>query len=547
MSDQSISRRQFLYRSSMAVTGSLALSLFGCSKPNSKPNILCITCEDISPYLRCFGDDIAYTPNLDQLATEGVKFTNVYSCAGVCAPCRAALITGMYSSGIGANNMRTNRKNLPDGIPPYEAVPPPEVKCFTEYLRAAGYYCTNNVKTDYQFKNPVTAWDECSNCAHWRNRPKGKPFFSIFNLMTTHESQVWDRANDPVTIFPEQVKLPPYFPDTPAIRKDVARVYNNVTVMDREVGELLAELKEGGLYNDTIVIFYSDHGGPLPRGKRELYDSGLKVPMIIRLPGGQKRGTVVEDLISFVDIPATILSLAGVRVPDYMQGQVFLGDQKAAPRDYIYAARDRMDGHYDIRRAVRDYRFKYIRNYRPEVGAYQDIQFRKNLGSMRDLLRLRDEGKLNEQQMYWFRTEKAPEELYDTENDPYELHNLADDPAYQSELLRLRQVHEKWMADINDKGLMSEKELVWQMWENGIQPQTSTPVIEQRGKRIHLTCKTEGASIAYQINGKGFKKDHWFLYLKPFSVKTGDVVTAAAIRIGYKQSEQTRFRVNGQS
>lgn len=545
MNDQLISRRQFLYRSSMAVTGSLALSLFGCSKTSDKPNILVISCEDISPYLHCFGDDLACTPNLDQLATEGVKFTNVYSCAGVCAPSRAALITGMYSSGIGANNMRTNRKNLPDGIPPYEAVPPPEVKCFTEYLRAAGYYCTNNVKTDYQFKNPITAWDECSTSAHWRNRPKGMPFFSIFNLMTTHESQVWDRTNDPVTILPEQVKLPPYFPDTPAIRKDVARVYNNVTVMDREVGEILAHLKDDGLYDDTIIIFYSDHGGPLPRGKRELYDSGLKVPMIIRFPGGQKRGTVVGDLISFVDIPATILSLSGIRIPDYMQGQAFLGEQKSAPRDYIYAARDRMDGQYDVRRAVRDHRFKYIRNYRPEVGAYQDIQFRKNLGSMRDLLRLRDAGKLNAQQMYWFRAEKAPEELYDTENDPYELNNLADDPEYQSELLRLRQVHEKWMVDINDKGLMSEKDLVWSMWPDGIQPQTSAPVIEQHGKRIRLTCKTEGASIAYQLNGKGYKKDHWFLYAKPFSVKTGDVVTAVAIRIGYKQSEQKQFRITG--
>jgi N-sulfoglucosamine sulfohydrolase len=502
------------------------------------PNILCITCEDISPKIGCFGDSVAHTPNIDKLAEEGIRFTNVFSVSGVCAPSRAALITGMYPSSIGANNMRTGANYLPNGIPPYEAVPPPEVKCYTEYLRAKGYYCTNNVKTDYQFKSPITAWDDCSTEAHWRNRPKDRPFFSIINLMTSHESQVWDRANDPVAIKPEDVSVPPYYADTPTARRDIARVYSNITIMDREVGEIIAQLEEDGLKDETIIIFYSDHGGPLPRQKREIYDSGLKVPMVIRFPGSKHAGKTNDDLISFVDIPPTILSLADIEAPIYMHGQAFLGSYKTQPREYIFAARDRMDRQYDIRRAVRDKQFKYIRNYKPEVGCYQDIKFRKQgLDIMKELLLLRDAGELNDQQMYWFREKKEPEELYDITQDPHELYNLAEQPEYQSTLEDMRKVHESWMRDIDDKGLMTEKELVWSMWPNGNQPFTENPIISNKDGEVAISCRTEGASIAYQINGKGYNPDHWFLYTGPFTANKGDIITSTAIRIGYKQSE----------
>ena len=226
-----------------------------------RPNILCITCEDISPRLGSYGDTVALTPVLDRLARSGVRFTRMFSVSGVCAPSRAALITGMYPSGIGADHMRTSSADRV-GLPNYEAVPPPWVRPYTEYLRAAGYYTTNNSKTDYQFQSPITAWDANGRAAHWKNRPEGMPFFSIFNSTTTHESQVWDRADDPVIVPPERVLLPPYYPDTAKVRRDVARVYSNVAIMDREVGELLAELEEAGLADDTIVIWYSDHGGP---------------------------------------------------------------------------------------------------------------------------------------------------------------------------------------------------------------------------------------------------------------------------------------------
>lgn len=543
MNQSNYSRRNFLQTTGLLTVGSFLLPLSRLSSQTKQPNILCITCEDISPMLGCFGDKIAITPNLDQLASEGIKFTNLFSCSGVCAPSRFALITGMYPSACGANNMRTS-SYMPDGVPPYEAVPPSAIKCISEYLRANGYYCTNNDKTDYQFKVPITAWDACSNRAHWKNRSEGMPFFSIFNLMTTHESQVWDRANDPVTIRPEDVPVPPYFPDKPIIRRDIARVYNNITIMDREVGELIDEVKKAGLLEETVIIFYSDNGGPLPRGKRELYDTGLNVPMIIRFPDRRHAGTEMDDLISFVDIPPTIISLSGIEPPKYMHGRAFLGKYKSEPRDYIFAARDRMDSEYDVRRAVRDKRFKYIRNYRPEIGCYQDINYRKNLECMKELLHLRDEGKLNKAQMYWFRKTKSPEELYDLSKDPYELNNVADDLVYREELIRLRKVHENWLEEIGDDPLRSEKELVWSMWPGGIQPKTEAPKIFRTDDSIKTTCATEGASIAYQINGKGYSKDHWFLYMEPFKTEADNEITATAIRIGYKQSEIVSWKNN---
>ena len=245
---------------------------------------------------------------------------------------------------------------------------------------------------------------------------------------------MWDRANDPVVVPPERVILPPYYPDTPAVRRDVARVYSNVAVMDRQVGELLAELEEAGVADDTIVVFYSDNGGPLPRGKRELLDSGLHVPFLIRFPDGAHAGTVVDDLVAFVDVPATILSLAGVPVPKHMQGRPFWGDQKAPARDFVFAARDRMDERVDHVRAVRDRRFKYVRNYRPDLPRYQDINYRRQMAAMQDILRLRDEGKLDPVQSIWFQPTKPAEELFDTEADPHEVRDLSGDPAFREPL-----------------------------------------------------------------------------------------------------------------
>ena len=521
-----------------------ACTTTGRSGEEERPNIICFVAEDISPFLACYGDPLAETPNLDKLAAEGIRFTQMHSVSGVSAPSRNALITGMYPSSIGGNNMRTSypeRANIPDSlrIPPYECTPPPYVKCYTEYLREAGYYCTNNAKEDYQFKVPKSAWDESSEDAHWSNRPEGRPFFAIFNFFQTHESQIWEREGEPLVIDPDSVKLPDYFPDTPEIRRDIAQMYTNINKMDREVGKMIHELEEESLMDNTIIIFYADHGGPLPRGKREILESGTRVPFIIRFPDKKDAGEQNNELWTFIDIPATILSLAQVDIPDYMHGKAFLGKQRSEPREYIYAARDRMDEWFDCRRSVRDEQYQYIRNYRTDIGAYLDIRYRKQMRTMQVLLRMRDEGTLSEEQMYWFRKKKTPEELYDLQTDPYELDNLAGDTAYHDILLRLRAAHEAWVKQIDDKGVKyrNEKELFLSMWPGGIQTETLLPEIEERGELIKLTCDTKGASIVYQINHSGYNKNHWYLYHEPIDMNEGDTLSVIAHRIGFGESD----------
>jgi len=498
-------------------------------------NILWITCEDMSPQLESFGDSTARTPNISRLAREGVRYSHVFSVAGVCAPSRAALISGMYPTSFGAHNMRT-LQNVAEEVPYYSVVPPPYMKTHSEYLRAAGYYCTNNVKTDFQFETPISAFDDCSTQAHWRNRAPGKPFFSIFNFTITHESQVWQQKDKPLLVDPAKVKIPPFYPDTETVRRDIARTYSNIVRMDEMVGKLLRELEEDGLLESTIVFFYSDHGSGLPFHKRELYDRGLRVPLIVRHPDKAMAGTWNEELISFVDFAPTLLSLANVPIPAHMQGQAFLGEQKArVPRTYIFAARDRMDSEYDMVRAVRDRQFKYIRNYQPQKPSIQNIAFRKNIDMMAELLTLEQQGKLNETQLVWFKKSKPVEELYDTRADPYELNNLADDARFQEKLAELRTAHEAWERSTLDLGFTNERELYLSMWPNGVQPVTKDVKIEYDKKTNVVTLSGEpGASIVYQTGDAN--QTRWELYTAPFKIARGTEVKATAIRYGYRQS-----------
>lgn len=458
------------------------------------PNILWLVTEDMGPYLAAFGDSTIHTPNLDRLANEGVVYPNLYSPSGVCAPSRAAIATGMYASSIGANHMRTNSYTEVTGLPAYEAVPPPEVHMMSEYLRIHGYYCTNNAKQDYQFTAPVTAWDESSNYAHWRNRDADQPFFSIFNFTVTHESGLFEpygfrknelrhyQAGD--TSFTQKAwngrtteaetaihvskdadfPIPPYLPDTEVVRRDFWKMYNNIAEMDRQLGAVLDQLEADGLLEETVIFFYADHGGPLPRQKRLIYDSGLNAPMIIRFPNRGLAGTVDSQLISFIDFAPTVLSIAGITPPEYLQGQAFLGShQTANERSYIHAAADRFDGFTDAIRVVRDQRFKYIRNYRPEQGYYLPVEYRERIPTMQELLRLKAAGQLNEYQAQWFREHKEPEELFDCLRDPHELKNLADDPGYTVQLQAMRTEMDRWLTDIGDQPNLPERELIDQL------------------------------------------------------------------------------------
>jgi N-sulfoglucosamine sulfohydrolase len=517
--------------------------------PPRPPNILWLTVEDLSPKLGCYGDALANTPNLDRLAAEGARFTNVFSTAPVCSPSRATLITGMYATSIGAHQHRANDDFPSFAHRPYLAVPPPYVKAFTEYLRAVGYYCTNNAKTDYQFaphtdpRQPLTAWDDSSQTAHWRNRPRAdQPFFAVFNSARTHESRVWPDPNEAPILDPAKVVLPPYYPDTPIIRRDYARHYDNVARMDQWTGGMLGQLDADGLGENAIVVFFSDHGDGLPRAKRWLYDSGLHVPMIIRWPGHLKPGSVNNDLISFVDFAPTLLSLAGVEIPTHMQGQAFLGPQKKAPRKYIFAARDRMDESHDMRRAVRDQRFKYIRNYFPDRPYVLPNEYRDRMPLMQELLRLNAEGKLTGPPALMFRRHKPAEELYDVQADPFEINNLADSPEYQDVLVKMQSTLEAWREETGDMGEIPETRLSGMMWPGGVQPQTAKPVITPSGGglnrpvSVRISSSTEGASIAYTME-KG-DAPHWLLYTGPIEVRGPATVRARAVRYGFKESEE---------
>jgi len=504
------------------------------------PNILWLVAEDLSAIIPPFGDNTVATPNLTRLANEGIRYTQAFSSSGVCAPSRAAIATGMYQNRIGAHHMRTT--NIADfgaeGIIPYEAVPAPYVKMHSQYFREAGYYTSNNAKEDYQFRKTVTAWDDSSNTAHWRNRDEGQAFFAVFNFGITHESQIWRQAENPLLVDENlEVPVPPYLPNTEIGRQDIRQVYSNIVAMDRQVGEILDQLEEDGLTDSTIIFWYSDHGGPLPRQKRLLYDSGMHLPLIIRFPDQYRAGEIDEQLISFVDFKSTILSLAGIKPPDYVDGRAFLGEFAITPdRRYVHGAADRFDTQYDMIRAVRDHRFKYLRNFSPEKPYYLPLSYREQMPAMQELLRLRDSGELSPAQAQWFRTSKEPEELFDVFNDPYELRNIAADPAYAGKLVELRKEMDSWMIFIEDKGLMSEAKLIESMWPNGVQPSTLAPIARKSNKDdlVTLHSETEGASIGFQLLSEGDKVGTtWQIYQKPIAIGKDQKLLVIAHRIGF--------------
>lgn len=529
----------------------------------SRPNILWISLEDTTPRFGCYGDPVARTPNIDRLAAGGCRFPNAFSTAGVCAPSRSAIITGMYQTSIGTHHMRTTHTNqhTPDMPTPYSAVPPPYVKTFTEYLRGAGYYCTNNSKTDYQFTPPSTAWDDCSNTGHWRNREEGQPFFSVFNPTVTHESGMWERENGrPLTTNPDDVQLPPYLPDTPKSREALARHYDNLAIADARVGELLAQLEEDGLAENTIVFLWSDHGEGLPRGKRWPYDAGIRIPLIVRWPGKLPPDSVSQQLVSLIDLGPTVLSLCGVEAPQHLQGQPFLG-QHAREREYIFATRDRYDESYDMVRAVRDKRYKYIRNYYPEKPYLLWIPYRNRHPIMQEMWRLHAAGELEGDAAVMFQYPRPAEELYDVANDRYELNNLASDTSHADVLEQMRGALAQWQSDFGDMGDIPEEQMLARWYPNGEQPKTAAPIfipisaanpgteVSESGGRweapllLQLHCATHGASIAWTTDSGDDAR--WRLYTEPLRIPKGKTaVRAKAVRIGYQESAERAITVD---
>ena len=417
----------------------------------ARPNILWITSEDNSPYLGCYGDALAQTPNLDRLAAEGLRYRHAFANAPVCSSARTTLITGMHACSLGAHNHRSSVA-IPEAFPLYP-----------EPLRAAGYYCSNNSKTDYNLAGRGRVWDESSPKAHYRNRAPGQPFFAVFNFTSSHESQVAPKPDKTsFRVPPETIPLPPYHPDTPEIRRDWANYYDQMTVMDAQAGAILDELEKEGLAGDTIVFYYGDHGGALPGGKRHLHDSGTRVPFIVRIPpkwarlAPAKPGAWVDDLVAFVDFPATVLSLCGVPVPANYEGRPFLGAAKAAPRDHVFLFRGRMDERYDTARAVRDREYRYVRNYSPHRpwGQHYSYPFQVQ-PSMRSWYAEFQAGRCNEAQAAYWRP-KPGEELYHVADDPFEIRNLAGDPAHAARLATLRAALRADILATRDAGFIPE-------------------------------------------------------------------------------------------
>ena len=545
----------------------LALSCKALAGGLAQPNIMLMVVEDLGPRIGAYGDPLARTPNIDRLAAEGVRYTNVFTTSGVCAPSRAALITGMHQQAIGAQHMRTaSFGRLNEGAlgtfstpgPAYEAVPPAFVKGFPERLRAAGYFTMNNVKTDYQFGEPFTIWDRSGDAVSLADRDPDKPFFFMLSHFGTHESGMFrrgfaDQFEWSKRIFalndaglarlnertdPARVAVPAYLPDTPEVRSDIARHYDNIAVMDLWVGERLEELRAAGLLESTVVIWTTDHGDGLPRAKRTIYDSGLHVPFIVRLPNRERAGTVDARLVSFVDLAPTLLSLAGVSVPSHLHGQDFL-DEAAPRRRYVHAARDRLDELPDRSRAVRDARFKYLRNYLPERPLLGVLYFRENLASMAELRRLHREQALAPTLREYLEPVRPPEELYDLADDPDEMRNRVDDPAFRDELHRLRTELDRWLNEVGDLSVQPEVDMVTQlMWPGGEQPVTQAPVfaMDCSGPTpgVELRAATPGSSLGWRHAGAPF----WSLYSGRLeTVPRGARLEAKAIRYGYRESE----------
>ncbi len=438
--------------------------------PTERPNLLWLTVEDLSPNLGCYGDAEARTPRLDALARESVRFTRAFATAPACSPARSCLITGLFATSLGTQRLRS------------QFPVPAEFGPFTAGLRAAGYYCANNVKTDYNLRDEPAfiraAWDDSSNKAHWRGRRDGQPFFAVFNNNTTHQSRTsaWPHGQFEKEVGsqlspgerhdPARITLPPFYPDTAEARRAWARYHDCITLMDRQVGEILDRLAADGLAENTIVFFFSDHGMGMPRGKRCLQDSGLRVPLLVRFPKKWAHlapvppGGTSDRLVSFVDFAPTVLSLCGVKAPAHFQGSAFLGPDAGVPRAFVHGARDRVDEAFDLSRSVRDTRWLYIRNFMPHLSWMQPEGYSDTSTFRQEFKRLAAEGKLSSGPLTYAAPRRAPEELYDTQADPYQLHNLAAEPPHRALLEKMRAELRRWQLATRDAGFLTEP----QMW-----------------------------------------------------------------------------------
>lgn len=442
-------------RSFLSIAGALFACLQALTVPAAdRPNMVWLTSEDHGPEMGCYGDKLARTPNVDALAAKGMLFRKAWSVAPVCAPARTAIISGVYPSSSGGLHMRS-MVSLPAGM-----------KLYPQYLREAGYYCTNNSKTDYNLREQGQVWDESSGQATWKRRAPGQPFFAIFNSIKSHESQIRTRPHQQITP-PADVRVPAYHPDTPEVRQDWAQYYDKVSEADADAGRHLAELANAGLAEDTIVFYYGDHGSGMPRSKRWPSNSGLHVPMVIYFPPKwqhlapqeYKAGHQSDRMVSFVDLAPTVLSIAGIQPPEWMQGHAFAGPHQSAPQPFLHGERGRMDERMDLVRSTTDGRYVYLRNYYPHVSQAQRVAYQFETPTTRIWYELFSRGRTTEAQSIFWSVPKAVEELYDLKSDRDEVNNLAGSREHQAVVKRLRAAQQEHLARVRDVCFLPEIEL----------------------------------------------------------------------------------------
>ncbi|MCH2181467.1 MAG: sulfatase [Mariniblastus sp.] len=476
----------------------LSAPLLAQQSSPDRPNILWLSTEDIGPQLGCYGDPVARTPNLDRLAGRGMVFDFAWSNYPVCAPARTTIVTGMYAVANGAGHMRCNRP-LPEGV-----------AMFPQLLQQAGYVCTNQKKEDYNHPKPGKVWDKPGKQSPFGNsvqagsqgKAKKAPFFAVINHTGTHESRIRKRPHQAVTD-PALVQLASYWPDRPEVREDWAQYYDNIATMDQWVGRQLAQLEQSGEADNTIIVFFGDHGSGMPRHKRYAGDSGMRVPMIVYFPEryrhlaptGYAPGQHSKQLVGFIDLAPTTLSLAGIQPPEYMQGGAFAGVYPQPPAKFLYGFRERMDERPDLSRSLRDERYLYVRNYMPHLPAGQHVDYQMQTPTTRLWREMYDAGQLNAIQCQFWEARSA-EEFYDLEKDPDETVNLIDDPSYQSEIERFREAHRRKTMEIRDPGFIPESMLQQIAHQPGqvagfcADPQRYP--IEQVFEMANLAAQTEG-------------------------------------------------------
>jgi len=440
------------FLSVLTLLAGIVITGVATAQQNDRPNILWLTTEDMGPNLGCYGDTFAKSPNLDAFAASGQLFQRAWSNAPVCAPARTAIISGMYPPSTGSEHMRSSVP-LPEGV-----------KMYPQILRAAGYYCTNNNKEDYNLEKPEGVWDESNKKAHWKNRADTQPFFAVFNFTGTHESQN-RREKRTLVSDPAKVPLPPFHPDAPEVRANWAQYYDNVMELDVWFQKHLDELKQAGLAENTIVFFYGDHGAGMPRFKRWPGSTGMRVPFIVHFPEkwkhlapkGYASGAKSDELVSFVDLAPSLFSIIGAEVPDFIQGRAFCGSNPAPAPEFLHGFRSRMDERIDLMRSATDGRYVYIRHYMPQVAYGAPLSYQSLMQTMQVWERMAGQNKLEGVQADFWKP-KPVEALYDLQSDPWETDNLAKSPEHAETLERFRKAHEAHVLKIRDLGFIPEAE-----------------------------------------------------------------------------------------